>query len=101
MTCDDVIICVGVTIRDDVMVFFDCSDVISSKCLCSVVVLTGVDLIAFDDASNRDDDIDFASDGEVISSAFCDERERLVSAATTAVDTRDVDSFDGVLVSVS
>lgn len=101
LTCDDVIICVGVTIRDDVMVFFDCSDVISSKCLCSVVVLTGVDLIAFDDASNRDDDIDFASDGEVISSAFCDERERLVSAATTAVDTRDVDSFDGVLVSVS
>ena len=99
MTRDDVITCVGVTIRDDVMVLFDCSDVISSKCLCSVVVLTGVDLITFDDVSNRDDDIDFASDGEVISSAFCD--ERLVSAGTTAADTRDVDSFDGVLVSVS
>lgn len=66
-------ICVGVPTGDDVMVFFDCSDVISSKCLGSVVVLSGVDLIASDDVSNRDDDINFVRGGDFIYSNCCDE----------------------------
>ena len=73
LTCDDVMICVGVPIGDEVMVFFGCSDVMSSKCLGLVVVLSGVDLITSDDVSNRDDDINFITGGDVISSNCCDE----------------------------
>lgn len=80
MACGDVTICVGVPIGDDVMVFFDCSDVISSKCLGSVVVLSGVDLIASDDVSNRDDDINFVRGGDFIYSNCCDEFLRTIEA---------------------
>lgn len=73
-------ICVGVPIGDDVMVFFDCSDVISSKCLGSVVVLSGVDLIASDDVSNRDDDINFVRGGDFIYSNCCDGCLRTIEA---------------------
>lgn len=73
-------ICVGLPIGDDVMVFFGCSGVISSKCLRSVVVLSGVDLIASDDVSNRDDDINFVRGGDFIYSNCCDGCLRTIEA---------------------
>lgn len=102
LTCDDdmaSVICHGELIGDDVMVFFGCSDVISSKCLGSVEVLTGVDLMTSDEVSNCDDVINFVRDGDVISSNCCDERLRTIKGST-AVDMRDVDNCDGVIVSV-